>query len=418
MIGIMRLGKNLNLSEIKIWTWVLFKSFSDLGSKSTFSVDINELKELTGKDEESIRLSFINLVAIQLKSLNYENHTLSDREIMPMLSCARFKGNNIFYEFSASFAKKMRTEENYRKMVMLVQNQFTSKYAKVIYGLCLSFLDTNEAKTEIKLTLEQLRTYLDFKDYEYLLFKEINRTILKKSLDEINDKSNIFVEIDYIREKKNVVAIILTIKINKGNLMKYPELKEKELETAKSEVFRNQDMRNFMDKYSINSKVLNNKINELIDQGIAYEDIEKYILYVKNLFKSAKTSDSSVFLNSLSKRDNIEEFLQKTNADRIKKRERDENSLYTLYKSSELTKVIEFLEKHEKLFYKLVDKYMSNMSVKVLRYSLTFDELVRSFTIAEILLPDVQKLEKYDYISFDDWKAQRIDNTTDAALLV
>lgn len=418
MIGIMRLGKNLNLSEIKIWTWILFKSFSDLGSKSTFSVDVNELKELTGKDEESIRLSFINLVAIQLKSLNYENHTLSDREIMPMLSCARFKGNNIFYEFSASFAKKMRTEENYRKMVMLVQNQFTSKYAKVIYGLCLSFLDTSEAKTEIKLTLEQLRTYLDFKDYEYLLFKEINRTILKKSLDEINDKSNIFVEIDYIREKKNVVAIILTIKINKGNLMKYPELKEKELENAKSEVLRNQDMRSFMDKYSINSKVLNNKINELIDQGIAYEDIEKYILYVKNLFKSAKTSDSSVFLNSLSKRDNIEEFLQKTNADRIKKRERDENSLYTLYKSSELTKVIEFLEKHEKLFYKLVDKYMSNMSVKVLRYSLTFDELVRSFTIAEILLPDVQKLEKYDYISFDDWKAQRLDNSTDAALLV
>lgn len=413
MIGVMRLGKNLNLAEIKIWSWLLFKSFSELSTKNTFSVNIEELKELTGKDELSIKMSFNNMVAIQLKTINYESHKLVDRETLPMLSCARFKDDNIFYEFSHSLAKKLKNEDDYRKMIMLAQNQFTSKYSKIIYGLCLSSLDMNKNYTDIHLSLEQLRTYLDFKDYEYLLFKEINRTILKKSLDEINEKSNIFVDIDYTREKKNVVAITFTIKINKSNLIKYPELKEKRVESVKLGIFKNDEMKNFMSKYAISSKILNNKIHELVELGISHEDVEKYILYVKGLFRNVKNGTSAMFLSSLNKRDHVEEFLQKTTAERIKRREREENSLYTMYKSGELTKVIEFMEKNEKLFYKLVDKYMSNMSVKVLRYSLTFEELVRSFTIAEILMPDVQKIAEYDYISFDDWKANNIKSEND-----
>ena len=87
-----------------------------------------------------------------------------------------------------------------------------------------------------------------------------------------------------------------------------------------------------------------------------------------------------------------------------------------LYTAHEMVKVLEYLKERKELFYKLLHEhddlefdrnyigFKGSIAIRVLKLAMDYDELINSFTIAEILFPAVKKMPDYPYASFDEWK--------------
>lgn len=77
-----------------------------------------------------------------------------------------------------------------------------SKYAIRLYELFHSYL----YRKEFQLTLDEIRKMLKLED-KYAEYKELNRNVIKRAVDEINEYTDLSVNYKPIREGKRVVAV-------------------------------------------------------------------------------------------------------------------------------------------------------------------------------------------------------------------
>lgn len=403
MDGIARLRNSLNILEIKIWSWLLYFNYFNLDSDNEFNISISNLSKQLNYDERLITKGLTNLVSAILKWSNYtDDNKILNKELIPLLSYCKFQDDKVYFKFNSSLTDKLKTHDDYIKINMLIQNQFNSKYSKIIYGLCLSHYNTKEEATVLDLSVQQLRMYLELKDNEYPEFKEISRAIIKKSIEEINDKSNLYIEIEYLKNKQSIASIKLKISINKSNLMDFPSLSNRGLEQVKDNILASKELENLFKRYKITPEIITNKIAEL-SKDISHKDISNYMFYIKDILQNDKSRDQSKFLSTLHQKQNIESFLQSTSAKSMIKNETGNSKLKLLYKSHQIISVIEYFKDKRLFFYSLLDKYSDNIAIKIFRHSLYDDELLNNFTIAEILLPEVQNLPDYNFISSEEW---------------
>ena len=82
-----------------------------------------------------------------------------------------------------------------------------SKYAIRLYELFHSYL----YRKEFQLTLEEIRRMLKLED-KYAEYKELNRNVIKKAVEEINEITDLTIEYRPIREGKRIVSIEFKVK--------------------------------------------------------------------------------------------------------------------------------------------------------------------------------------------------------------
>ena len=90
--------------------------------------------------------------------------------------------------------------------------------------------------------LEKFKEYMGIERDQYPQFKELNKFVIKKAIKEINAKTDLWVEVEYKREKRKIVALKFLIKGNPNkpeNLrqlpLPFPETDEESLEQLSSE---------------------------------------------------------------------------------------------------------------------------------------------------------------------------------------
>jgi glutaredoxin-related protein len=410
--NIVILRNNLELVQIKAWSVMLYNAYSNLKTVDQFSMSFEELKEqLNYTNDKYLKKSVISLISCIIRWNEYKNDGKIINEYTPLLSYIRINGDIITYRYDESLRNKLNNARMYKKINMLIQNHFSSKHSRLFYGLALSSLDIKTQNGEITLTIDELRKYLNLRDDEYPLFKEVNRTILKKAIEEINDKSNLKIDIEYIKNGKNVVKIRLFIHLNPSNLLAFPGFDNPDKEIVKNEIQGNQELKSFLDKNNISVNIIDQRVSPVLEAGITAKDIGKYLLYIKSLNEKSRDSKSETFLNNLNQKKHIENFLQKLSGEKMKEQENYDAKLHILYKAYELVKVLKYLKERKELFYKLLDEHDSNvvyntdnMVITMLKLAMDHDELMGSMTIAEKLLPDVRRMADYPFVSFDEWK--------------
>lgn len=102
-------------------------------------------------------------------------------------------------------------ESGYQSYRLKYSLSLNSKYAKLIYFL----LKDNKFRGVWKIDLDDLRTQIGATDPSYMAFKEFNRTVLKPSIQAINDVTDLYVEATPIRQSKKVSAISFLIRDKK-----------------------------------------------------------------------------------------------------------------------------------------------------------------------------------------------------------
>jgi hypothetical protein len=420
-INIITLKNNLEPLQIKAWSWLLYNANRNLKFQDTFTIPLAELtKGISYKDGiESLKKLIFSLTNSVIKSNFYEK-TLVKKEKGYLLPYCRIYGDTLTYRLSYLITEKLADKQMYKKINMLVQNQLNFKYAKIIYGLCLNCFDPFSNQGSVTVKIEQLRIFLGLKDYEYPSVGEMKRSILTKTAEDINKSSNLHISLQYLKEGKNIVAVVFNVSINSENLIPVPGIKD-EAGNLINIIHDNQELKNYLEKNKISVSLIKKSVSALLEAGISAIDIGKYFLYIKAL-EEGKETKARFFFDNLVQKINMENFFKMLASKQFEHQEDYEKKLHKLYQAHEMIKVMEYLKERKALLYKLLDKNdnfvynpwgssSGNMAVRILKLALDFDELVESFTIAEVLLPDVIKMPDYNYISFEEWRKNYLQKT-------
>ena len=121
------------------------------------------------------------------------------------------------YSYSAALKKIFANPNIYAKLNMAIQASFTSKYSIALWEYIMEFisLSANQRSELIRnqISLENLRKLLGVENSKYYLqFSNFNREILKKAIKEINEISDLEVEVAYIKNNKKVDEIEIVVK--------------------------------------------------------------------------------------------------------------------------------------------------------------------------------------------------------------
>jgi hypothetical protein len=396
---------NLNLLQTKIWSWLFFKAFNHSWFKNRFTASFDELKNAIdyAGDNEDLKEEILSLMQFVINLYEFED-TKTIMKTSSILSFCEIDNNIIHYHYNDLIEIYVNKADMFKKALMLVQNQFHSKHSRILYGLCLNNFDPDSGTGEITIYTEQVRRYFRLKEYEYPTFGEISRTLLKKAVEEINDKSNLFINMEYLKQGKTVIAVKFKINLNAGNLLLVPGLNiEKKPEPSK-ELILNKELLEFLNKNKISVTLVQQRFNTIIDSGISTEFLAEYLLFIKSLYENNRTGvGQEAFLTNLSQKKNIEVFLQKLAAEEMNKYESQESELHKLYTAYELVKAVDYLKHNRDLFIRLLAKHQDNPCLKNTSH-LPFNMLENNIGIAQILLQDIQKSEDFLAISFEEWK--------------
>ena len=100
------------------------------------------------------------------------------------------------YGFAPHLRQKLYNPRIYTKLNLRLQNQFTSKYALVLWEVCFDYFDADRQEGETPfIPLETYRELMGVEADEYTTFKSLNQWVIKPAIKEINDLTNYHVEV-------------------------------------------------------------------------------------------------------------------------------------------------------------------------------------------------------------------------------
>ena len=99
--------------------------------------------------------------------------------------------------------------DNYTKYKLINIGALGSTHAIRLYELCSQYRDTGWRQTSV----EDIKSWLSISD-KYPLFKDFKKRVLTPSINEINAKSDLLVDVEPIKRGRTIVALKFTIKSN------------------------------------------------------------------------------------------------------------------------------------------------------------------------------------------------------------
>ncbi len=186
---------SLGLLERKISNVLLYNAYDELLVEQRHTISTSVLAEISGyrsNDYEGLKNAVRKLASTLVEWDILESDGVSaEWGVSTLLSSVRFlKGGVCQYEYTTAIAEKLKEPDVYAKINLQIQKQFSSGHALTIYEMCVQtkgFLKKRSAAYTKWLSLDQFKLILgvtENKSYEQ--FKELNRTIIKPAVAEIN----------------------------------------------------------------------------------------------------------------------------------------------------------------------------------------------------------------------------------------
>ena len=108
------------------------------------------------------------------------------------------------YAFGRGIPEQFHIPKYYASFLLEMQNKFSSAFSLRIYEIGMRYIDA--PKGSRKYGIDDLKELLAVQKNEYKNFKYFNRA-LKRAVKEINDISDINMSVEYIKERRKIVAI-------------------------------------------------------------------------------------------------------------------------------------------------------------------------------------------------------------------
>ncbi len=208
----------ITLIQHKCWNLLLANAYSDLDKQDSYSIKLWHIRQALGyHNVAELKKSLRKLSTTVVEFNTPPNRDGAKWEIYSLLADAVIDDEWLSYSYGGLLRQKLLNPSLYARINLAIQRNFKTKYALILYEIaCDHYIRSKgRGKTDF-ISIEDLRRKLGcFNDKSYEYFKEFNRYVLKKAVEEINKKSDIQIEIRQKKEKKKVTAVQLIITSNK-----------------------------------------------------------------------------------------------------------------------------------------------------------------------------------------------------------
>lgn len=212
----------------RAWNVLLANAYDELPNTDIHRINVVDLAKCLGyvsKDIEHLKETLKALVdcTVEWNVLGKDNKPIWGAAAL--LASAEIEKGVCTYGFAPHLRFKLYNPRIYTKLNLRLQNQFTSRYALILWEVCFDYFDIarNEGETPF-IPLETFRELVGLDDDEYLLFKELNRNVIKPAIKEINELTNFLVEV----ETKRIGRKIGELKFKISRMREIPTLQESE----------------------------------------------------------------------------------------------------------------------------------------------------------------------------------------------
>jgi len=306
---------SISLTQKKIWFELIYYAFPSMGQRK-YSISLNRLRDMLGWNDKTSNdkelkesLYGLNKTVIEWNIFNKDKKNVW--QCFPLLAgCEIVKNSGVCtYSLSPFLEERFLSmgEEAYVKIDLIISKKFQSKYSLSIYCLALDYLIMERGYSEKKFTLEELRKYLGIKDNEYILTGDFVKRVIKVAEKEINETSDMNIEIKPYKEGRKIAGYKLCISLKEGRIKDYLEKKERfkqisstnqvidnlvnevtEIQKPKLQpkvIIENTDVKKFLldNSISITTDTIQKRLMEIKEE--IGNDIESYLFFLMNYAK-------------------------------------------------------------------------------------------------------------------------------------
>ena len=195
----------------RAWNVLLANAYNELPNTDIHRVSVVELARKLGyasNDSEHLKETLEALGACQVK-WNLLNKDKKERwGFANLLASAEIENGICTYAFAPHLRHQLHNPRIYTKLNLRLQNQFTSKYALVLWEICFDYFDTDRDQGETPfIPLETFRELMGLEKNEYSVFKALNRNVIKPAIKEINDLTDYHVEVERKRLGRKIAEL-------------------------------------------------------------------------------------------------------------------------------------------------------------------------------------------------------------------
>lgn len=223
------------------WNVMLAQAFHHLVDAEEHEVSVKDLCEFIGLDprnKEHLKRSLDGLVGRKVSWDVLGKDNKRKWGSAALLAGYEVEGDTLRYSFPKQLRQKLYSPEMYARINLLMQRNFSSKYAIPIYEECVNALIANSnlfryryGETEL-IRLEDFRKWMGIDDGQYEDFKFLNKRVIKEPVQEINNNTDLQIKVEFKRVNRKVVALRFKVTLGKheSGLASLPQPVVKNLE--------------------------------------------------------------------------------------------------------------------------------------------------------------------------------------------
>lgn len=214
-VAAIHIGAKLSLLQRKLVNALLYNAYDQLLTAKEHKISSALLCEMIGFDSHNsayLKAALKGLMETVVEFDVLEDDGKHSWEAMVLLPYAKLKDGVCTYRYEQSLAEKLYHPDVYSKINLSVLREMKSAHALVLYENCYRYVDIAHTPWWDADVFRKLMSVDQMASYKQ--FKLLNRAVIQPAMKEVNELSNIQLELETKRKGRSVTGLRFLIKPN------------------------------------------------------------------------------------------------------------------------------------------------------------------------------------------------------------
>ncbi|PYG26318.1 replication initiation protein [Pelagimonas varians] len=204
---------DLTALQRKLVNALLYNAYDTLVTERDHHINTRILCDMIGFDSKNtayLKEALVGIVETVMQFDIMEDDGERSWEAMSLLTYVKVKGGMCTYRYEQSLAEKLFHPDIYSKINLSVLRSLRSSHALVLYENCNRYVGIGQTPVWDLGLFRKLMSV----EGRYKEFKFLKRDVIMPAMKEVNEHSNIQVEVLTVRKGRSVAALQFTVKPN------------------------------------------------------------------------------------------------------------------------------------------------------------------------------------------------------------
>ena len=214
-VSAIHIGAKLSLLQRKLVNALLYNAYDQLLTAKEHQISAAVLCEMIGFGSHNsayLKAALKGLMETVVEFDVLEDDGETSWEAMVLLPYAKIKGGVCTYRYEQSLAEKLYHPDVYSKINLSVLREMKSAHALVLYENCYRYVDIAHTPWWDVDVFRKLMAVEQMTSYKQ--FKLLNRAVIQPAMKEVNELSNIQIELETKRKGRTVTGLRFLIRPN------------------------------------------------------------------------------------------------------------------------------------------------------------------------------------------------------------